>query len=144
VHSKDVGPKLATRGGVNGSRSKFLPKSICRPISQNHRKPSNLGQREYLWTSYLEAKDLGCSAEAKMRETSQISAQHIQTGLTGILDRSDRSGWEIQTADRSDRLHRPVRPVSPRQPANQAPNIKSRANELQIQRNLEESFATTP
>ena len=93
------------------------------------------------WTSYLEAKDLGCSAEAKARETSQIAAQHTQTGLIGVLDRSDRSGWEIQTADWSDRLHRPV---SPRQPANKAPNVKSRANELQIQRNLEESFASTP
>ena len=28
------GPKLATRGGVNGSRSKFLSKSIRRPISR--------------------------------------------------------------------------------------------------------------
>ena len=28
------GPKLATRGGVNGSRSKFLSKLIRRPISQ--------------------------------------------------------------------------------------------------------------
>ena len=48
---------------------------------------------------------------SKASETSQIIAQLTQTGLTGVLDWSDRSGWEIQTADRSDRLHRPVRPV---------------------------------
>ena len=37
-------PKLATRGGgVNGSRSKFLRNLNRRPISQNHRKPSNMG-----------------------------------------------------------------------------------------------------
>ena len=61
-------------------------------MSQNHRKPSNLGQRELLWTSYLKAEDLGRSAEAKARETFLTAAQHTQTGLTSALDRSDRSG----------------------------------------------------
>ena len=91
--------------------------------------------------SYLEAEDLDRSAEAKARETSQIAAQHTQIGLIGVLD---RLGWEIQTVDRSDRLHRPVRPVAPRQPANKAPNVESRANEVQIQPNFVESFVTTP
>ena len=87
-------------GVVNGSRSKIFQNLNRRPLSQNHRKPSNLGQRE----------DPGRSAEAKARETSQIAAQHTQTSQTGALDRSDRSGWnsKIQTGqtgirDRSDR-----------------------------------------
>ena len=58
------------------------------------------------------------------------------TGQTG------RAGAEVP--DRSDRFHRPVRPVAPRKPANEASNGESRANEVQIQRNLEDSFASTP
>ena len=54
-------------------------------MSQNHGKPSNLGQREQLWTNYLEAEDPGRSAEAKAKETSQTAAQQTQTGLTGAL-----------------------------------------------------------
>ena len=48
-----------------------------------------------------------------------------------------RAGIEIP-----DRFLRPVRPVAPRKPAIRASNGESRANEVQIQRNLEDSFAT--
>ena len=54
-----------------------------------------------------------------------------QTGQTG------RAGIEIP-----DRFLRPVRPVAPRKPAIKASNGKSRANGVQIQRNLEDTSAT--
>ena len=57
-----------------------------------------------------------------------------QTGQTG------RAGIEIP--DRSDGFHRLVRPVAPRQPTNKASNVESRANEGQIQRNLEDTFTS--
>ena len=40
------GPKLATRGGLNGSRSKFLSKSIRRPISRKSQQALKLRIRE--------------------------------------------------------------------------------------------------
>ena len=72
-----------------GADQNFFRNLKHRPMSQNHRKPSNLGQREYLWTSYLEAEDPGRGAEAKRVETQNWTAE---TGQTGCIDRSDRSG----------------------------------------------------
>ena len=100
------GPKPATRGGVNESRSKFFPKSIRRPISQNHHKPSRvLGE---VWNNYGRAKPTQTSprtSERKLgskRENQQT--WQTQTGQTAYSDRSDRSGWNWNP--------RPVRPVS--------------------------------
>ena len=87
------GTETSDQRVVNGSRSKFLRDLKRRPMSQNHRKPSILGQREYLWTSYLEAEDPGRSTEAKRVETQNWTAE---TGQTGCTDRSDRSGWEFK------------------------------------------------
>ena len=85
------------------------------------------------------------------RPRSQRGSKASRNAELDCRDRSDRLhrpvrpvGLGIQIPDRSDRLLRPVRPVTPRQPANKAPNVKSRANEVQIQRNLEQSFVTTP
>ena len=69
-----------------------------------------------------------------MRESTELAASDRQTGAA---PRSDRSDW-------SDRLSIPVRPVAPRQPVNKASNVESRANEVQIQRNLEDTFTTVP
>ena len=136
------GPKLATRGGVNGSRSKFLSKLIRRPISQKHHKPSRvLGK---VWNSYGRAKPTQKALE-RASEDTEANREKLQTwqpwtGQTALTDRSNRSGW-AEVPDRSDRL---LRPVAHRQPATKAPKDKSRANEVQIQRNLEDSFASTP
>ena len=75
---------------------------------------------------------------AEAKEPTRCESQNTSegTGQTG------RAGADVP--DRSDRFHRPVRPIAPRQPATKAPNGKSRANEVQIQRNLEDSFASTP
>ena len=69
-------------------------------------------------------------SESKCRTRLQRPVRPVaQTGQTGRAGNSNC---------------RPVRPVVPRQPANKAPNVKSRANEVQIERNLEENFASTP
>ena len=118
------GPKLATRGGVNGSRSKFsleIDSSAYIP-----KLPQALEPR---------------SARIGMDKLSRSRKPRSQRG-----SKASRN-TELDCRDRSDRLHRsvrPVRPVAPRQPANKAPNVKSRANEVQIQPNLGENFVTTP
>jgi len=73
-----------------------------------------------------------------MRKSADLSAW---TGLTGATDRSDRSRQSKQTetgltglAIRSDRWH-------PEKPVNKPSNEESRANEVQIQRNLEDTSA---
>ena len=132
VLGENEGSEPATRG-VNVSRSKFLPKSIRRPISQNHHKPSRvLGE---VWNSYGRAKPTQNTPRTCERKHGS-ERENLQTWQT----------WTGQTAlsDRSDRFQRPGRPVAPRQIANKASNGKSRANVVQIQRNLEDSFASTP
>ena len=81
--------------------------------------------------NYLEAEDPGRSAEAKRVETQNWTAE---TGQTGSTLRSDRS----------DRWKGPVRPVAPRKLGNKTSKVESRANEVQIQRNLEDTFTTIP
>ena len=95
------GPKLATRGGVNGSRSKFLSKSICQPISR--KSPQTLKSR--IWES---SYGLAISKQNALgSETEAITRNPPNSSFTG----SDRSGWSgrFQTGqtgftDRSDRL----------------------------------------
>ena len=82
------GPKLATRGGVNGSRSKFISKSIRRSISR--KSPQALKPR--IWeNSYGLAislqNALGSCAEAKGGNLQNWTAG---TGQTGSGYRSDR------------------------------------------------------
>src|SRR6185369_8063176 len=93
--------------GVNGSRSKFLLKSIRRPISQNHHKPSRVLSE--VWNSYERAKPSQTNprtSERKLRgKREKQQTWQTQTGQTAYTDRSDRSGW--------NRNPRPVRPVSP-------------------------------
>ena len=74
-------------------------------------------------------------------KTRQIAELSAWTGLTGATDRSDRS-WPEQVltgltglAVRSDRCH-------PEKPVNKTSKEESRANEVQIQRNLEDTSAT--
>ena len=128
---------------MNGSRSKFLPKSIRRPISQNHHKPSKvLGE---VWNSYGRAKPTQTNPRMSERKlgsnTKQIADLSAWTGLTGATDRSDRS-WPEQVltgltglAVQSDQCH-------PEKPVNKTSKEESRANEVQIQRNLEDTSAT--
>ena len=127
------GPKSATRGGVNGSRSKFLPKSIRRPISQNHHKPSRvLGE---VWNSYGRAKPTQNTPRTCERkhgsERENLQTWQTRTGQTAL---SDRSGWSSKTQtgqadfrDRSDRLH-PDRSQTKLQTAN-LEQTKSKSNE---------------
>ena len=133
-------------GGVNGSRSKFLSKLIRRPISQNHHEPSRvLGE---VWNSYGRAKPTQNTPRTCKRkhrsERENLQTWQTRTGQTALSNWSDWSGWNSKNPNRSDRFQRPVRPVPSRQPATKAPNGKSRANEVQIQWNLEDSFASTP
>jgi len=107
--------------GVNESRSKFLPKSETSAYVP--KSPQALQPRSVIIV---------------MDKLSRSRRPRSQRG-----SKASRNA-ELDCRDRSDRLHRPVRPVAPRQPAKKAPNVKSRANTVQIQRNLEESFASTP
>jgi len=70
-----------------------------------------------------------------MRKSADLAAW---IGLTGATDRSDRSRQSKQTetglAVRSDQWH-------PEKPVNKPSNEESRANEVQIQRNLEDTSA---
>ena len=87
------GPKLATRGGVNGSRSKFLPKSETSayvPKSPQALEPRSARiAMDKLSRSRRPRSQRGSKGE---RNFSNRSAAHTQTDLTGALDRSDRSG----------------------------------------------------
>ena len=77
---------------------------------------------------------LGNFAEAKRVESQNRTAETDQTA----------SGHRTDRSDRSDRLSTPVRPVAPRQPVNQLSKVESRANEVQIQRNLGDTFTPVP
>jgi len=87
------GPKPATKGGVNGSRLKFLLKSIRRPISQNHHKPSRiLGE---VWNSYGRAKPTQTSPRTSERKLgSKLEKQRTWQTQTSQTAYSDRSGWK--------------------------------------------------
>jgi len=133
------GTETGDQRGVNGSRSKFLSKSIRRPISR--KSPQTLKPR--IWES---SYGLAISKQNTLgSEMEAIARNPPNSSFTGS-DRSDRSlqpvrpvGLEWMFSDRSDRFHRPVR-----QPANKASNVESRANEVQIQRNLEDTFTSVP
>ena len=133
-----------------GADQNFSRNSHRRPISQNHHNSSRvLGE---IWDSYGRAKPTQNTPRTCERkhgsERVNLQTCQTQTGQTALSDRSDRSlrpaRLEFKKPDRSDRLQRPVRPVVPRQIAIKASNGKSRVNEVQIQRNLEDSFASTP
>ena len=97
---------------MNGSRSKFLPKSIRQPISQNHRKPLNLGYERVAMNElspsekpYVAARKQKSQHDANRRtellrpvrlvaqtgQTGRGGKFKLQTGQTGCTDRSDRS-----------------------------------------------------
>ena len=116
------GPKMATRGGVNGSRSKFLSKSETSAYVP--KSPQALEPR----SARIAMNELSRSRRPRSQRGSKMS----RNAELAYSDRSDRLhrpvrpvGLEIQIPDRSDRLLRPVRPVASRQPANKAPNVKS-------------------
>ena len=71
---------------------------------------------------------LGSYAEVKRVEAQNWTAETGQTGAT----------------HQSDRWKGPVRPVAPRKLGNKTSKVESRANEVQIQRNLEDTFTTVP
>ena len=121
---RDWGTEIGDQRGMNGSRSKFLSKSIRRPISRKSPQTLNLRYEHSYGLAISQQHTLENFAEAKepIRCESQNTAEG--TGQTAHWDRSDWSGWS--------RRPRPVRPVAPRQPATKAPNGKSRANEVQI------------
>src|SRR6185312_11893424 len=77
-------------GGVNGSRSKFLPKSETSayvPKSPQALKPRS---------ARIAMNKLSCSRRPRSQRGSKASRNA-----------------ELACSDRSDRLHRPVRPVRP-------------------------------
>ena len=82
------GPKPATRGGVKGSRSKFLRNSNRRPISQNLTNP------QAFWPSFgIAIEKLN---QYKRHRTSERTyeanrKQNRKTAELVCLDRSDRS-----------------------------------------------------
>ena len=131
-----VGPKPATRGGVNGSRSKFLLKFrpsayIPKPLQTLEPEPARIA----------------------MNKLSQSKRPESQSGsktrtLLKLWLCWDRPVWPLARTGQTGRAgiwkSRPVRPVAPRQPANKASNRKTWANEVQISSNLEESVVTTP
>ena len=95
------GTETGDQRGVNGSRSKFLSKSIRRPISR--KSPQTLKPR--IWES---SYGLAISKKNALgSETEAIARNPPNSSFTG----SDRSGWSgrFQTGqtgftDRSDRL----------------------------------------
>ena len=138
-----VGPKPATREGVNGSRSKFLLKFkpsayIPKPPQTLEPEPARISMNKISQTKRPESQ-----SRSKSERTSQIESAQAQTGQTGIEDRSDRS--------RSSRTDIPVWPVSPtgltggvqKTPKIQFQNRESRANHVQTRWNLEDSFVST-
>jgi len=105
------GTEIGDQRGVNGSWSKFILKSICRPISQNHHELSRvLGE---VWNSYGRAKSTQNTPRTCERkpgsERENLQTCQTQTGQTALSNRLDRSGWSSKTQigfrDRSDRLH---------------------------------------
>ena len=115
------GPKLATRGGVNGSRSKFHPKSKM--------------------SAYVPK-----SPQALQRRLARIAMDKLSRSRRPRSQRGSKTSRnpELACSDQSGRLHRPVRPVPSRQPETKASKAKSWVNEVQIRWILEESFITTP
>ena len=131
------GSKVATRGG-EWEPDKISPKfetSAYVPKSPQALEPRS---------AKIAMDMLSRSRRPRLQRGSKAS----RNAELDCRDRSDRLHRPVrlgnQTPDRSDRLLRPVRPVAPRQPTNKASNVKSRANEVQIQQNLEENFVTTP
>ena len=99
-----IRPKPATRGGVNGSRSKFLSKSIRRPISWKSPQTLNLRYENSYGLAISHQHTLENFAKAK--EPTRCESQNTAegTGQTAHWDRSDQLGWS--------RCPKPVRPVS--------------------------------
>ena len=89
------GPKLATRGGVNGSRSKFLRNLNRRPISLKSPRPSSVLTK--IWSSYWKAKPTQKATNERNHEENRK-----RIGKTA----------ELICLDRSDRCTVPVWPVS--------------------------------
>ena len=112
------GPKLATRGGVNGSRSKFLPKSETSAYVP--KSPQALEPR-----SARIAMDKLSRSRRPGSQRGSKSERNFSNRSTTHTDRSDQSGWRFKKPDRSDRFRRPVRPVSSRQPETKASKGKS-------------------
>ena len=83
-----MGPKPATRGGVNGSRSKFLSK--FKPSAYVPKSPQTLEPR---------------SAKITMDKLSRSRRPRSQHGS------KERQFAELNCRDRSDRFRIPVRPV---------------------------------
>ena len=83
------GPKPATRGGVNGSRSKFLPKFKQSAYIPKITKPSSVLAK--VWNSYGKAKPTqkASNVRAKPRSKSEanrkIADLSAWKGLTGAL-----------------------------------------------------------
>ena len=105
-----------------------------------------------VWSSYRRGKPTQITPR---NEREKARKRSRKTADLAVRDRSDRLLWAVRPVglhlkfqtgccDRSDWLLRPVKPVAPRQPANKASNVESRTNEVQIQRNLEDTFTYVP
>jgi len=122
--------------GLMGADQNFSRNLSVDLYPENHHKPSNLGWESSYGLAISKQKALG-------RETKAIARKLPKQQLCWI-----RPVWPLaqtgQTGRAGIRNPRPIRPVAPRQPANKAPNGKSQANEVQIQRKLEDTFTTNP
>ena len=99
--------------GWMGTDQNFFRNSNCRPISQNHHKPSRvLGE---VWNSYRRAKPTQNTPRMCERkhgsERENLQTWQTWTGQTALSDRSDRSDLSLKNQtgqtgyrDRSDRL----------------------------------------
>ena len=101
---RDWGTETGDQRGMNGSRSKFLSKSIRRPISRKSPQTLNLRYENSYGLAISQQHTLENFTEAK--EPTRCESQNTAegTGQTAHWDRSDRSGWS--------RRPRPVKPVS--------------------------------
>ena len=134
--------------GVNGSRSKFLPNSNRRPISQNHPIPQAFWPKFGVAIEELNQHKRPRTSErnhkANWKRIGKLQNWSAWTGLTGAMDRSDRSCQPEQDltgltglAVRSDRWH----PENPRKL-----RFKRWISTKRLLKsiNLGESFAPTP
>ena len=78
-----VGPKPATRGGVNGSRSKFLPK--FKPSAYIPKITQALNVLAKVWNSYGKTKPTqkASNERAKPRSKSEANRENCRTDLPG-------------------------------------------------------------
>ena len=122
-----------------GADQNFLRNQSVGLYPKNHHKPLNLGYERVAMDRLSPVKSPRKLRGSKRVNTMQIAELSSWTGLTGAMNRFDWL-WKPEQdltglAVRSDRWH-------PEKPVNKTSREESQANEVQIQRNLEDTSAT--